>query len=69
LFAASGATGRLYGTRIEAGVGAGVESRVESDADGVPPALVDPPIVKAQSRRESTLAAPLPTRPPDAGDA
>ena len=48
LCAASGAIRRLYGARVEAGVGAAVESRVESDDGPVPGALVDPPIVKTQ---------------------
>ena len=39
---------RLYGARVEAGVGAAVESRVESDDGPVLGALVDPPIVKTQ---------------------
>lgn len=39
-----GATKRLYGAHVEAGVGAGVESRVESD-DGRP---CRPTIVRAQ---------------------
>ncbi len=48
LCAASGAIGRLYGAHVEAGVGATVESRVETDDGPGRRALVDPPIVKAQ---------------------
>ena len=48
LCAASSAMERLYGADMEVGVGAAVESRVESDDGPVLGALVDPPIVKTQ---------------------
>ena len=66
LCAASGAIGRLYGAHVEAGVGAAVESRVESD-DGRASGLRLS--IRRSSRhndgvvsQKGPLAAPVPKR-------